>query len=89
MQIWIPSPVWLGLSSSPAPHGDSDGIFSYAIIIAQIDIGAIEYLISWFQKVSPEQLHYEWASFSEPLVFKDCCFLQKPSFIGKPLFSIP
>ena len=43
------------MSYASATHGDSIGIFFYAIITAQ----ETEFSISWFQKTSLEQLLFE------------------------------
>ena len=46
------------------------------IIIAQSDIGDIECLINWFQKISLKQLLFEQGTFLESLVSKDNYFLE-------------
>ena len=37
----------------------------------------MEYLISWLQKISLEQLIFDSGTFSKPLVFTEIYFLEK------------
>ena len=62
------------------------GVPFSVIIIAQSDIGDIECLINWFQKVSLKQLLFEQGTFLESLVSKDNYFLEWTSLFAKPPF---
>ena len=67
------------MNLTTATHGDAVKVLSFVFIIAQSDTRNIEYLISWLQKISLEQLLFEEGTFSEPLVFKDIYFLERTS----------
>ena len=64
------------MRSTPPTHRDNMGVPFSVIIIAQSDIGDIECLINWFQKVSLKQLLFEQGTFLESLVSKDNYFLE-------------
>ena len=66
-------------------HGDRLRFFSSVFIIAQSDTRNREYLISWLQEISLEQLLFELGTFYEPLAFKDRYFLERTSLFYKSL----
>ena len=49
--------------------------------IDQSDNRNIDYLLSWLQKTSLEQLLFECSIFSEPLVFKDKYIFKRTSML--------
>ena len=67
------------MSSATTRHGDAVRVLSSVFIISQSDTRNIKYLISWLQKISPEQLLFEYGTFSEPLVFRDKYIFQRTS----------
>ena len=69
-------------------HGDRLRFFSSVFIIAQSDTRNREYLISWLQEISLEQLLFELGTFYEPLAFKDRYFLERTSLFYKSLLPV-
>ena len=56
------------------------GVLSSVFIIVESNTRNTEFLSSWLQKMSLEQLLFQKVSFSVPLVFKNIYFLERTSF---------
>ena len=65
------------MSWATPTHGDAVRVLPSVSINTQSDTRNIEYLISWLQKISLEQLIFGSGTFSKPLVFTEIYFLEK------------
>ena len=59
------------MSWATATHSDAVRVLPSVSVNTQSDTRNIEYLISWLQKISLEQLIFDSGTFSKPLVFTE------------------